>query len=138
MNTLFAILGMIGIGLSAVAYLPQLTHLAKEHCSAGVSVKAWTLWMTSSLLVGSLAVHRGDYVLICLAATSLLSSIAILALALRYRTMVCATHIPALSSAATATGTVDDEGASQTGGPHDRNGPTSMTHLESKQLAHPR
>jgi hypothetical protein len=57
---------------------------------------------------------------------------------LRYRTTVCATHIPALSSAATATGTVDEEGASQTGGPHDRNGPTSMTSLESKQLAHPR
>lgn len=83
---------MIGIGLSVVAYLPQVSHLAKEHCSAGVSPKAWAMWLASSLLVGALAVYRRDYVFISLAASSLLSSTAILLLARKYRGMACSTH----------------------------------------------
>ena len=83
---------MVGIGLSVVAYLPQVRHLAREHCSAGVSPRAWAMWLASSLLVGALAVYRRDYVFISLAASSLFSSTAILILARRYRGMACATH----------------------------------------------
>jgi len=91
-RSVFETLGMVGIGLSVVAYLPQVRHLAREHCSAGISPRAWTMWLASSLLVGALAVYRSDYVLISLAATSLLSSTAILFLARRYRGMACGTH----------------------------------------------
>jgi hypothetical protein len=45
-----------------LAYVPQVVHLGKEHCSAGVSRRAWAMWLVSSLLVGTLAVHRGDLV----------------------------------------------------------------------------
>lgn len=83
---------MVGIGLSVVAYLPQVRHLAREHCSAGVSPRAWAMWLASSLLIGALAVYRRDYVFISLAASSLFSSTAILLLARRYRGMACATH----------------------------------------------
>jgi lipid-A-disaccharide synthase-like uncharacterized protein len=86
------VLGIAGIAISVLAYLPQVRHLAKEHCSAGVSRGAWTMWLASSLLVGSVAVQRGDSVFILLQLSSLASAAIILALAYRYRGMVCATH----------------------------------------------
>ena len=89
---MFEIMGMVGIGLSVVAYIPQMDHLARERCSAGVSTSAWILWLASSILIGALAVYRGDYVFITLAASSLLSSAVILVLARRYRGMACSTH----------------------------------------------
>ena len=39
---MFEILGAAGIAISMLAYLPQVVHLAKEHCSAGVSSRAWS------------------------------------------------------------------------------------------------
>ena len=85
-------LGMVGIGLSVVAYLPQVSHLAKRALlGRDQSPRAWAMWLASSPLVGALAVYRRDYVLINLAASSLLSSTAIL-LARRYRSMACGTH----------------------------------------------
>jgi hypothetical protein len=95
MRSVFETLGMAGIGLSVVAYLPQVTHLAKEHCSAGVSTGAWWLWLTSSLLIGSLAIYRGDFVFIAMATTSMLSSAVVLIFAHRYRGAYCASHRPA-------------------------------------------
>jgi lipid-A-disaccharide synthase-like uncharacterized protein len=94
MTGLFEVLGMVGIGISTAAYLPQVVHLAKEHCSAGISVKAWAMWLTSSVLVGSLAIYRQDYVFTALAVSSLLSSALILMLARRFRGMTCETHRP--------------------------------------------
>jgi PQ loop repeat len=58
----FELLGLTGIAISVAAYLPQVVHLAREHCSAGVSRRAWTMWLASSLLVGALAVHRDRFV----------------------------------------------------------------------------
>jgi uncharacterized protein with PQ loop repeat len=63
---MFEMLGAAGIAISALAYLPQVIHLAKEHCSAGISGRAWAMWLTSSMLVGALAVHRKDIVFIVL------------------------------------------------------------------------
>jgi lipid-A-disaccharide synthase-like uncharacterized protein len=85
-------LGLLGIAISVLAYLPQVVHLAKEHCSAGVSRGAWTMWLASSLLVGSVAVRRGDAVFVLLQLSSLTSAAIILALSYRYRGMVCAAH----------------------------------------------
>lgn len=92
MTSIFELIGIVGIGLSVVAYLPQMTHLAREHCSAGVSASSWRLWLISSVLIGALATYRRDYVFISLALTSLISAACILVLASRYRGMACATH----------------------------------------------
>ena len=89
---MFEILGVTGIAISVAAYVPQVVHLGREHCSAGVSSRAWAMWLTSSLLVGALAVHRHDPVFILLQASSLTSATAILVLAHRYRGMVCDAH----------------------------------------------
>jgi lipid-A-disaccharide synthase-like uncharacterized protein len=89
---MFESLGVIGIALSMVAYVPQIAHLAREHCSAGVSRRAWALWLVSSVLVGALAIERRDPIFMLLQASSLTSAALILMLAQRYRGMVCAYH----------------------------------------------
>jgi lipid-A-disaccharide synthase-like uncharacterized protein len=90
---LFEALGVAGIAISMLAYLPQVVHLAKEHCSAGVSSRAWTMWLVSSLLIGALAVHRHDAVFILLQISSLTAAAAILVLGHRYRGLVCEAHL---------------------------------------------
>jgi lipid-A-disaccharide synthase-like uncharacterized protein len=89
----FEVFGVAGIAISILAYLPQVVHLAKEHCSAGVSSRAWTMWLVSSVLIGALALHRHDPVFILLQVSSMTSAAAILALAHRYRGLVCDTHL---------------------------------------------
>ena len=85
---------MLGIAISVIAYVPQVVHLAREHCSAGVSSRAWALWLVSSVLIGALALHRRDPVFIMLQISSLASATAIFSLAHRYRGRVCAFHAP--------------------------------------------
>jgi lipid-A-disaccharide synthase-like uncharacterized protein len=89
---MFEALGVLGIAISVAAYLPQVVHLAREHCSAGVSGRAWTMWLTSSLLILALAFHRHDAVFILLQLSTLASATVILFLVHRYRGMVCAFH----------------------------------------------
>ena len=86
------VLGVIGIAISVAAYVPQLVHLAREHCSAGVSSRAWAMWLLSGLLVGLVAVQRGDVVFILLQLSSFTSAAVILLLARRYKGMACETH----------------------------------------------
>jgi uncharacterized protein with PQ loop repeat len=90
--SVFEILGTAGIVISALAYVPQVVHLAKKHCSAGISGRAWAMWLTSSVLVGALAVHRRDIVFIVLQFSTLTSASVIVFLAHRYRGMVCEVH----------------------------------------------
>lgn len=87
-----------------VAYVPQVVHLGKEHCSAGISRRAWAMWLVASLLVGALAVHRGDLVFIALQFSTLTSAAIILILAQRYRGRVCTTHAADPARELTATG----------------------------------
>jgi lipid-A-disaccharide synthase-like uncharacterized protein len=89
---LFELLGVVGIAISVLAYLPQVVHLAREQCSAGVSRRAWAMWLLSSVLIGALAVHRRDPVFVVLQVSSLTSAAIILVLAHKYRGLSCQTH----------------------------------------------
>jgi lipid-A-disaccharide synthase-like uncharacterized protein len=89
---LFDALGLVGIAISVVAYVPQVLHLGREHCSAGISRGAWGMWLASGLLIGALAVSRRDPVFILLQITNLTSTAVILFLSWRYRGLVCETH----------------------------------------------
>ena len=91
---MFEMLGVIGIALSVTAYVPQVVHLAREHCSAGVSRRSWTMWLVSAALVGALAVHRQDTVFILLQLSTFTSAGLILFLARKYRGMACESHSP--------------------------------------------
>ncbi len=104
---MFGILGGVGIGVSMLAYLPQVIHIAKEHCSAGVSSRAWMMWLLSSVLIGALALHRHDIVFILLQASSLTSAAVILVLARRYRGMVCEVHRNSIAKRWIGTGTAE-------------------------------
>jgi lipid-A-disaccharide synthase-like uncharacterized protein len=94
---MFEVVGVVGIAISVVAYVPQVVHLWHEHCSAGVSTRAWTMWFVSGVLVGLLAMHRGDPVFILLQVCTLTSAAVILLLAHRYRGMACEGHEHAAS-----------------------------------------
>jgi lipid-A-disaccharide synthase-like uncharacterized protein len=100
----YEILGIAGITISMLAYVPQVVHLGKEHCSAGISRRAWAMWLVGSLLVGTLAVHRGDIVFIALQLSTLTSAAIILYLAQKYRGMVCEAHQANPARELTATG----------------------------------
>jgi uncharacterized protein with PQ loop repeat len=91
-TTFFELLGIAGISIGMLAYLPQVVHLARAHCSAGVSGRAWAMWLTSSLLIGALALHRHDRVFIALQASSVASTSVIAFLSHRFRGMVCEAH----------------------------------------------
>lgn len=104
---MFEILGITGIAISMLAYLPQVAHLATAHCSAGVSGRAWAMWLISSLLIGTLAVHRHDLVFIMLQVSSLTASAAILVLGRKYRGMVCETHLHSIPSRWIGTGVAE-------------------------------
>jgi hypothetical protein len=92
MSLLFEIFGIAGIGISVLAYVPQVVHLGREHCSAGISRRAWAMWLASGLLICALAVHRRDPVFILLQISNLTSTAIILFLSWRYRGMVCEAH----------------------------------------------
>jgi lipid-A-disaccharide synthase-like uncharacterized protein len=108
MHRMFELVGVTGIAISVLAYLPQVIHLARQHCSAGVSGRAWAMWLMSSLMVGALAVHRHDPVFILLQASTLLSALVIVVLVHRYRGMVCITH--ALAARELARNRLDADG----------------------------
>lgn len=90
---MFEFLGIVGIAISVAAYVPQVVHLGREHCSAGVSSRAWGMWFASAVFIGLLAMHRRDLVFILLQVSTLTSAAVILFLARRYRGMLCATHV---------------------------------------------
>jgi hypothetical protein len=50
------------------------------------------MWLVASLLVGALAVNRGDLVFIALQFSTLTSTVIILILAQKDRGLACATH----------------------------------------------
>ena len=45
------IIGYAGTALVFIAYLPQIYHLIKERCSAGISIQAFSLWFIASILL---------------------------------------------------------------------------------------
>jgi lipid-A-disaccharide synthase-like uncharacterized protein len=102
----FEILGIAGITVSMAAYVPQVIHLGREHCSAGISRRAWTMWLLGSVLVGALAVHRGDLVFIALQFSTLTSAAVILYRAQKYRGRVCEAHAAHPAIELTMTGSV--------------------------------
>ena len=89
------ILGFAGIGVVVIAYAPQITHLRKEHCSAGISLKAYSLWCVSSALFLIHAVMIRDIVFTVVQLTNLVAIIDITLLVKRYGGYVCLTHLAA-------------------------------------------
>jgi hypothetical protein len=45
MPSVFESFGLLGIAISVLPYMPQVLHLGKEHRSAGISRRAWAMWL---------------------------------------------------------------------------------------------
>lgn len=80
------IFGFASAAIVAFGYLPQIVHLAKEGCSAGVSIRAWCLWLLATLLVFVYGLAILDVVLITLQSVQLVAILSIITLARKYRT----------------------------------------------------
>ena len=84
--------GYAGSLLVLIAYFPQIIHLIKEKCSAGISRRAFFIWLVSSTLLVVHSVIIKDMVFILLQLVNLLCTAVILFYAGRYKNMVCEYH----------------------------------------------
>ncbi len=80
--------------MAAGAYVPQIWHLAHEHCSAGISRLAFVIWLVSSALIASHALAIGAGVFIVLGVVQVGATALIVVFATRYEHSFCAAHAP--------------------------------------------
>lgn len=85
-------LGFAGTALVVIAYLPQIGHLIKSRCTAGVSLFAYSVWSVSAILLLTYAITVGDPVFIALQGYQLLVTAAIFALSWRNHGRLCDVH----------------------------------------------
>lgn len=86
------IIGYIGISLVLIAYFPQVYHLISEKCSAGISRKAFLIWLISSILLFANAISNLNPVFIILQFINLVCTAIILFYAQKYKEGVCEYH----------------------------------------------
>jgi hypothetical protein len=94
MLTATQIAGFIGAGLAGAAYIPQISHLIRARCSAGISRLAFELWLLASLLTTAraIAIHAG--VFIVLGGIQIVATTVIMIYATRYKNTPCPIHHP--------------------------------------------
>ena len=111
MMTATEIAGFAGAGLSGAAYVPQITHLIRAHCSAGISRLAFEVWLLASVLTTTRAIAIRADVFIALGAIQIVATALIMLYAVRYKGTPCPAHLPGepTTKAATATGTTGNE-----------------------------
>jgi hypothetical protein len=105
MLTTTQIAGFVGAGLAGAAYIPQISHLIRARCSAGISRLAFAAWLMASLLitVRAIAIHAG--VFIALGGIQIVATALIMIYATRYKNTPCPIHHPRQPGAETATRT---------------------------------
>lgn len=91
------IVGLLGTALVVVGYIPQIHHLITEHCSAGISIRAFVLWCSASVLFLIHATMIEDVVFISVQLVNLAAGCVIVALCRRYQGEICPTHRMAYS-----------------------------------------
>ena len=86
------VLGFIGSALVIAGYVPQIVHLVKERCTAGMSIPAFVLWCTASLLFLLHAVTIHDAVFIVVQTVNVVAGTLIVGFCRKYKGQVCAFH----------------------------------------------
>ena len=81
--------GFLGISLAFIAFLPQIFHLVKEHCAAGISLRAYAIWWIASLLFLIHAFNINDSVFIALQSFQLAANTVIVVFAKWYEHNLC-------------------------------------------------
>jgi uncharacterized protein with PQ loop repeat len=91
-STLSELIGLGGASLAGYAYLPQITHLIRERCSAGISRRAFILWFLASILITIHAVFISAIVFILLGVIQIGATSTIVVYSARYKGLVCPIH----------------------------------------------
>jgi len=94
MLTATEIAGFAGAGLAGAAYVPQIFHLIRARCSAGISRLAFEAWLLASVLTTAraIAIHAG--VFITLGGIQIVATSLIMLFAARYKDTLCPVHLP--------------------------------------------
>ena len=102
MLTATEIAGFVGAGLAGAAYVPQISHLIRARCSAGISRLAFEAWLLASVLTTAraIAIHAG--VFIALGGIQIAATTVITLCVTRYKDTPCPSHIPRPPRAKTA------------------------------------
>ena len=88
------VVGFSGTAIAGYAYLPQITHLVRERCSAGLSERAFALWFAASALMTVHAITIGALVFVVLGIEQVGATGLIAFYCRRYRDHVCPSHEP--------------------------------------------
>ena len=86
------ILGFVATGLVIAGYVPQIAHLVRERCTAGISIPAFAVWCVASLLFLIHATIIRDTVFIGVQAVNLVAGGLIVAFSRKYKGLVCPFH----------------------------------------------
>lgn len=89
------LLGFLGTGVVAAAYIPQIHHLVKEHCSAGISMNAYVLWCGAAIFFLIHAAMIRDVVFIFAQIINLTAIVAIVICVKKFERQMCLTHLRA-------------------------------------------
>jgi uncharacterized protein with PQ loop repeat len=94
MLTATEIAGFAGAGLAGAAYVPQIFHLIRAHCSAGISRLAFEVWLLASLLTTAraIAIHAGVFIM--LGGIQIVATALVTLYAVRYKDTPCPVHPP--------------------------------------------
>jgi uncharacterized protein with PQ loop repeat len=84
--------GFLGTAIVIIAYMPQIMHLVKGQCSAGISLKAYGLWLISSSLLLAHAFYLNDTVFVALQSYQLGATMTIVVFAWKYQGSTCELH----------------------------------------------
>ena len=90
--TISQILGSAATLLVIAGYMPQISHLIRERCTAGISVPAFALWLTASALFLVHAALIDDVVFVVAQSINLTAGGIIVALCRTYEGHVCPFH----------------------------------------------
>ena len=85
-------LGILGTALVVVAYVPQMTHLMKMRCGEGISLAAYLLWCSASVLLCVYAFIAEEPIFIALQGYHAAACGVILFFGARYRASRCPLH----------------------------------------------
>lgn len=99
------IAGFAGAGLAGAAYVPQIAHLVRARCSAGISPLAFGVWLLSSVLITARAIAIGAGVFVVLGGIQIVATALIIICAVRYKDTPCPSHVCGQPTAEAATGT---------------------------------
>ena len=102
MLTATEIAGFVGAGMAGAAYVPQISHLIRAHCSAGISRLAFEVWLVASVLTTAHAIAIRAAVFIVLGAIQIVATVLIMLFAARYKDTPCPVHLPPPPGATTA------------------------------------